>query len=203
MAVKYIHCSGEQVKPYIQDLAHLRVEVFREFPYLYDGNFEYEKKYLDTYLNSSNSLVILALANNTVIGATTCLPLVDETEVFKQVFLEKGLDINKIFYFGESVILKEFRGRGIGSQFFQFREDHAKKTIPGLKLTAFCAVDRPPDHPLRPQGYRPLVHFWKKLGYSEKPHMKVWLPWKDIDKITEDKKSLTFWLKSWPQSNQL
>ena len=99
MAVKYIYCSGEQVKPYIQDLAHLRVEVFREFPYLYDGNFEYEKKYLDTYLNSSNSLVILALANNTVIGATTCLPLVDETEVFKQVFLEKGLDINKIFYF--------------------------------------------------------------------------------------------------------
>ena len=32
--------------PYLEDVAHLRIAVFREFPYLYDGDPGYEARYL-------------------------------------------------------------------------------------------------------------------------------------------------------------
>ena len=31
------------------DIASLRLKVFKDFPYLYDGNIEYEHKYLERY----------------------------------------------------------------------------------------------------------------------------------------------------------
>ena len=36
--------SGAALEQYIPDLARLRIEVFRDFPYLYDGDYDYEKK---------------------------------------------------------------------------------------------------------------------------------------------------------------
>ena len=35
--------TGRGIEKYLHDLAKLRIEVFREFPYLYDGSPEYEK----------------------------------------------------------------------------------------------------------------------------------------------------------------
>ncbi len=34
----YKRLSGSQIAPYIDELAQLRITVFREFPYLYDGD---------------------------------------------------------------------------------------------------------------------------------------------------------------------
>ncbi|HBF93820.1 MAG TPA: GNAT family N-acetyltransferase, partial [Marinobacter adhaerens] len=44
MAVSIRRLSGDQIKPYLDDLARLRIEVFRHFPYLYDGDMDYERK---------------------------------------------------------------------------------------------------------------------------------------------------------------
>ena len=56
-----IYLRGQAIAPYIDDLAQLRITVFREFPYLYDGTTEYEARYLQTYLNSVDSIAVLAL----------------------------------------------------------------------------------------------------------------------------------------------
>ena len=48
---------GAAIAPHVPDLARLRIEVFREFPYLYDGAEDYERKYLQTYINSPRSLM--------------------------------------------------------------------------------------------------------------------------------------------------
>ncbi len=48
--------TGTELKPIITSLAQLRIEVFREFPYLYDGDLDYEETYLDTYLQSDKSI---------------------------------------------------------------------------------------------------------------------------------------------------
>ena len=34
--------TGSAIAPYVDDLARLRMQVFRDFPYLYDGTYEYE-----------------------------------------------------------------------------------------------------------------------------------------------------------------
>lgn len=198
MDIQYKLLKGRELTASLDELAKLRITVFREFPYLYEGSLEYEKEYLDVYLQSERSLVVLVYSNSQLIGASTCIPLIDESEEFHKAFKNSEYDFSKIFYFGESIILKEFRGHRIGHEFFKLREDHAKAVIPDLQITCFCSVNRP-NHPLTPEGYRPLDEFWLRMGYERNEDLVLWFPWKDIDKDKEDKKSLTFYLKSWSE----
>jgi GNAT superfamily N-acetyltransferase len=188
--------SGPALEPWLDGLGALRIAVFREYPYLYDGTLEYERDYLRTYVNAPESLVVLVTdTERRVVGATTCIPLRDEGPEFQEPFRKHGFDVNEVCYFGESILLPQLRGKGIGKEFFQRREAHARRL--GVKWTAFCAVDRPVDHPLRPSGYRPLDEFWTAQGYTKHPEMQTTFVWKEIGETTESPKTLTFWLKSW------
>ncbi len=190
---------GPELEPWIDALGDVRIRVFREFPYLYDGSLDYEREYLRTYLQSELSLVVLALDGHQVVGATTCLPMTDGGPEFQQPFLDYGYDVEAICYFGESILLPEYRGRGIGVSFFEKREAHAQ-SMDGIRITTFCAVDRPLDHPLRPGDYVPLDAFWTKRGYTRQPKLKTHFTWKDLDEEAESPKPLTFWLREWPAS---
>lgn len=187
--------TGVAIRQYIDDLARLRIEVFREFPYLYDGDLDYEQRYLETYINSPRAVVVLAKAGKQIVGASTALPLVDETDAFKKPFVEQGWDIERIFYFAESVIRKDYRGGGTGAKFFAAREAHARKAG-DFNVFCFAAVDRPMDHPRRPAGYRPLDAFWQRHGYVQHPELKMTLSWKDLDDNVETPKTLTYWVKT-------
>ncbi len=195
MEFKIIEWVGEELLPFVDKVAELRIKVFREFPYLYEGDLAYEKKYLDVYLKSKKSLVIGVLHEDRLIGASTALPLFDESEEFKTPFVTAGYDISKIFYFGESIILPEYRGNKLGHEFFTRREAFARKTLNHLQYTCFCAVIRPDDHPLKPPKYKPLDSFWGRLGYEKSSRLNVQYKWQDIDKSAEDFKSMNVWLK--------
>jgi GNAT superfamily N-acetyltransferase len=189
--------TGKAIEPFLEDLACLRIEVFKEFPYLYEGSQEYEREYLDTYINSPRSLVVLVYDAEKCIGATTCIPLEDESEEFLKPFLKQNIDISKVFYFGESIIKKDYRGNRIGHKFFEIREEHARKTISNLNYTAFCSVVREDTHPLKPKNYKPLNSFWSRMGYAEMINMYVMYPWRDVGSNDEDLKRMNFWLKKW------
>ena len=184
---------GPELAPFIDGLGRLRIEVFREYPYLYDGSLEYEREYLKSYLNSSRSLVALILDDGAVVGATTCVALADEGPEFQEPFLKAGFDLGGICYFGESILLPAYRGRGLGKEFFKRREAHAHSL--GAKITTFCAVDRPDDHPLRPADYQPLDRLWKSQGYVKHPELQATFVWKEAGEAEESAKTLTFWLK--------
>lgn len=186
---------GAALEPHIDSLGALRIAVFREYPYLYDGSLEYERDYLQTYLRSSGSLVVLAFDDDCVIGATTCLPMLDEGPEFQEAFVKAGYDLSSICYFGESILLPEYRGHGIGKEFFLRREAHVGTL--GSKLSTFCAVDRPTQHPLRPASYRPLDSFWLSQGYTKRPELQATFVWKEIGEEAESPKTLTFWTKDW------
>lgn len=186
---------GAELEPWLDALGQLRIAVFREYPYLYDGSLEYERDYLRTYCNTPDSLVVLVTEHDQVVGATTCLPMRDEGPEFQEAFLKAGYDVNEICYFGESILLPALRGRGIGKEFFKRREAHVQRL--GLKHATFCAVDRDPQHPLRPESYRPLDAFWTSQGYVKHPELQATFVWKEIGEEAESPKTLTFWLKSW------
>jgi len=189
------HLSGKAIEPWIADLARLRITVFRDFPYLYDGTIEYEENYLQTYINTPDSIAVLALDGERVIGASTGLPMADETPEFQQPFIEQGYDPAKVFYCAESVLLKEYRGRGVYKHFFTGREGHARK-LDRFDWCGFCGVQRPADHPLRPADYVPLDQVWGKFGYVKHPELRTSYHWKDIDQTQETDHDMVFWLKS-------
>jgi GNAT superfamily N-acetyltransferase len=188
-----LRLAGSDILPYIDALAELRIMVFREFPYLYDGSFVYEQKYLKRYTTSDKTVVVLALDGDKVVGASTGMPMSEEDPMVRRPFESAGLDPNSYFYFGESVLLQAYRGKGIGVRFFQEREAHALGL--GFSMTTFCAVDRPVDHPRIPADYQPLHSFWKKRGYVMHPELKATFKWQDLDEDTESDKQLTFWIK--------
>ncbi len=193
-SIELLEIPGTGLEPWIDALGGLRIRVFREFPYLYDGSLEYERDYLRIYQNKASSRIVLAtLEGAGLIGATTCIPLAEEGPEFQAPFLEAGMDVSGILYFGESIVLPEWRGRGLGKEFFLRREAHARRL--GLDTCAFCAVDRPADHPQRPAEYRPLDGFWSSLGYTRHPDLKAVFHWKETGEHAESPKSLTFWMK--------
>lgn len=185
---------GPQIAPHIEDLAHLRITVFREFPYLYDGSLDYEAEYLDTYVRSADSLCVLVRDEGRVVGASTALPLADETLEFQQPFLSAGWDPARIFYCAESVVLPAWRGHGLGVRFFAEREAHARQ-LGRFDWCAFCAVQRPADHPRRPADYQPLDAFWVRRGYRHHPELHTQYHWRDLDEAEESAKPMSFWLK--------
>ncbi len=194
MAVEVISCAGEAVAPYVDDLARLRIAVFREYPYLYEGDAAYEQRYLTAYARSPRSVFVLALDGGKVVGASTGLPLSDDGEAFHQPFLERGIPLEEVFYFGESVLLREYRGQGIGHRFFDEREAHAAR-LGGFRQTAFCAVERSEDDPRRPADYRPNDVFWRKRGYVRQEDMFCTLAWKEPGDGEARAHRLRFWLR--------
>jgi GNAT superfamily N-acetyltransferase len=187
--------SGSDIKPYLRDLARLRIEVFRDFPYLYDGTQEYEEKYLQTYIDSPDSVVVLAYDGDIAVGASTGLPMTDETEEFQRPFVEAGYDPARIFYCAESVLLPSHRGKGIYKHFFEGREGHARR-LGRFDYCAFCCVQRPADHPQRPADYAPLDPIWTRFGYVKHPELVTHYHWKDVGDAEETAKPMVFWLKS-------
>ena len=53
LTIKRITGRDRNLESYLEDLAQLRIKVFRAFPYLYDGSIDYEMSYLETYTSVS------------------------------------------------------------------------------------------------------------------------------------------------------
>jgi GNAT superfamily N-acetyltransferase len=193
MAIRIESYTGDNALPYLEDLARLRIEVFREWPYLYDGNLAYERDYLTTFAGAEDSVIVIAFDGEEVVGASTGLPIIYETPGLKRPFEERGYGLERIFYFSESVLRKSYRGRGIGKAFFREREAWVRQ-LGKYDWITFCGVVRPQNHPRRPEDYRPLDGFWRKQGYRP-TGMTCHIRWRDLDEEEESEKPLRFWIK--------
>ena len=186
--------SGSDTGAYLPELARLRIRVFREYPYLYDGSTEYEEKYLRTYANAPDSVIVLAWDGDRVVGVSSGVPMEAETPEAIKPFLEHGYDPRRIFYYGESVLLPEYRGKGLGNRFFEERETHARD-LARFDIACFCAIERPADHPRRPAGYVPLDAFWNRRGFVKHPELRTTFSWRELDEDAETPKPMVFCLK--------
>jgi GNAT superfamily N-acetyltransferase len=185
--------SGADIARFAHELAGLRIQVFREWPYLYEGSLAYEESYLRPLFSSQRSLCLTVRHQGQLVGASTGLPLLEADPEFIQPFRSSPDPLHQLFYFGESVLLEPFRGRGLGRQFFELREQHAARL--GFEQVAFCAVVRPQQHPLRPPRVRSLEPFWNSLGYQPLPGIQASYSWKDLDQVQETSHPMQFWGK--------
>jgi len=185
--------AGEQILAAIGDLARLRMAVFAEWPYLYDGDPAYEEAYLREFVAAPDGVLVAASDGARIVGAATASPMHAQKPEFRAPFEARGLDTARLFYFGESVLLPEYRGQGIGHAFFDHREAQARGC--GAEAATFAAVIRPDDHPDRPADYQPLDGFWRKRGYAPVEGFVTELDWKDHRDAAETAKPMQYWLK--------
>lgn len=185
--------SGAELRAALPDVARLRIEVFRVWPYLYDGDLAYEEEYLRPYAESENAIVVGAFEEGRLVGASTGAPFSDHASEFGAAFDGSGLNTDAIFYCAESVLLPGYRGQGVGHAFFDQREAHARRL--GFAACAFCSLMRPADHPERPADYRPLDRFWRARGYAPLEGVIAEFRWKDVGEAEETAKPLQFWYR--------
>jgi GNAT superfamily N-acetyltransferase len=193
MTLSVAPLTGPALHSALDDLARLRIAVFRDFPYLYDGTRDYEEKYLQLFSDGKDGIIVAAKDGETIIGCATGSALVTHHGPLQEPFKRAGTDLNTIFYCGESVLLPGYRGQGIGHAFFDHREAHAKAR--GYTMSTFCGVIRPADHPSRPANHQPLDPFWEKRGYRKADHMMAHFSWKDVGEDVQTEKPMQFWLK--------
>lgn len=186
--------EGAALDAGLEDVARLRIAVFRDWPYLYDGDLAYERAYLAPYRDNPRAVVAGAFDGARLIGAATGTPMEDHAEEFAAAFAQTGLDLSDIFYCAESVLLPEYRGHGVGHRFFDIREGKAREL--GRSHVAFCAVQRPAEHPARPPSYRPLDAFWRGRGYAPLPGVVAQFHWRDLGESGESLKPLQFWIRT-------
>lgn len=185
--------TGDDLAAVLDDVARLRIRVFRDWPYLYDGDPDYERRYLAAY-QSPGAVVVVAEDQGRIVGASTGAPMADHAEDFAAAFANRPEPLSGIFYCAELVLLPAYRGLGLGHAFFDAREQHARRL--GAAYCAFCSVQRPADHPARPVDYRTLDDFWRKRGYRPLPGVIARFSWTDVGELAETEKPLQFWMRS-------
>ena len=126
MTVQVAPLTGDALHAALDDLAALRIAVFAAYPYLYAGSEDYERKYLAEFTASSDAVLVAARDGGRIVGAATASPLAAQDDYIREPFQRCGIDQARVFYFGESVLLPEYRGRGAGVRFFEMREAHAR-----------------------------------------------------------------------------
>lgn len=189
--------AGAQLQSALPELARLRIAVFREWPYLYDGTLDYEQRYLSHFAEGDGAVIIAARDGNNMVGAATAAPLLSHTQEFAPLFAAHGFDPGRVFYLGESVLLPQYRGRGLGHAFFDGRERHARaSTQASFTHTAFCGVVRDGSDLRRPAGYVPLDAFWRKRGYSPVSGLVGTYSWKEIGADAETSHPMQFWVRA-------
>lgn len=195
MTVRVEPLVGRAAEPFMDALARLRIAVFADYPYLYHGDLAYEGQYLREYAASEGAVLVAALDGSEVVGAATAAPMLHQKAEFRAPFAQRGIDTRHLCYFGESVLLPQYRGQGIGHAFFDHREAHARSL--GMTAACFAAVVRPDDHPARPAHYRPLDAFWRARGYAPVDGLTTELAWQEHGETGESPKPMQVWMRQW------
>ena len=193
MAITEQLLTGSAVEESLDDIASLRISIFREFPYLYDGRREDESRYLQVYANAPDTIVITVSDSGKIIGAATGIPLRHEHQELVEPFAGSDYSLDEIYYVGELLFYPEYRNRGLGLRLVERMEEQVR-SLESYRYLTCATVVRSNDHPLRPAAYRPINRFLAVAGFYPLPEMMTEFSWLETDGITHGH-PMNFWLK--------
>ncbi|MBT1075310.1 GNAT family N-acetyltransferase [Geobacter grbiciae] len=186
-------CTGPAVIPHLSEIARLRITIFGEYPYLYKGSREIETKYLRAYADTPDACVFVARDGDAIIGAGTGVPLRGEPATFTAPFADSPFSLDTIYYLGEVLFLPGYRGQGLGSRLLKEFEEHIH-SLGRYRHLACATIERPEDHPPRPDDYHPIDGYLTRAGFTRYPELRVTLPWPDLEGEVTDN-TMVFWMK--------
>ncbi len=185
--------TGAAIADGRDDVATLRLEIFREYPYLYQGRREDELEYLGTYAAAPDACVILAYDGDAVIGAVAGMPLIHENLQMIDAFAGTTFPLDEVYYVGELLFRPAYRNCGLGRKLLDRLESHICSLDRYRTLT--CAtVERPDDHPLRPRDYIAITKFLARTDFAQLTGVKTSFTWREIDGVKRDH-LMQFWFK--------
>jgi hypothetical protein len=194
--------EGKDVTPFIDQISHLRIQIFREYPYLYQGDLDYEKNYMAAYATDPRALFAMAFNKDKVIGAITGIPLNSHSEIVREVkkkALSIGLPVSLYYYIGEALLLPEYRDNGIGRLIHTAYLD-IENIIrqQGFQYASILTVKREENDTRKPENYRELEKIWSYLGFQKIPELETKYHWNTLlsdEKCECIENAMDFWQK--------
>ncbi len=191
--------SGHECTEYLDIIANFRIEYFKQYPYLYKGNLEYERNYLSEFIVNKESLIILVKnEERDIIAVSTSLPLTSEADILNnasEVFKEFNQLPQDYFYFSEVIIDNCHQGAGLLRYIYSEQEKYARNL--GYFKVCIATVIRDSNDPRRPTKYYDQDKVWKQRGFS-KTKMSFKHCWPTImpdGSVSNFLNSMIFWIK--------
>ena len=187
---------GKDSADYIEAVSRLRIQIFKEYPYLYEGELDYERRYMQGYTSDDKAMIAIARVDGILAGVSTGIPLVSDSEIVsdaKKVFSQENIDIGDFYYYGEVIVLPEFRGQGITTKLYSSQNDLIKTW--GFKHVCILTVLIYEHHPLKPLTYRSPDGMWQHLGFFRNK-LSVDYHWPTIQpdsSVKDVSNTLEFW----------
>lgn len=186
--------KGKELVSNIPELARLRLTVFCEYPYLYEGDPILEKTYLSRFASSRDAFFVIAKVDNQVVGALSGLPLDATQKEIRDALHQPGIEIGEYYALSEIVLLKEHRNKKIGSMLYEQFEDQLLK-MKRYKKVVLWQIVRAQDDVRRPKDYFSLDNFWRKRGFVKHPEWICYIDWKEILEEKASAHRFEFWVK--------
>lgn len=188
--------SGVEAAAHLEELATLRIGIFREFPYLYDGRREDELAYLKSYAETADAFVIIVKDGAAVVGAATGMPLRHETAELIEPFTGTSYPVAEMYYVGELLFCPGYRNRGLGMSLVRMIEEQVR-SLGGYRYLTCATVARPDDHPRRPADYIPINRFLDRNGFLPLPGVVTEFTWLETDGVRRSH-PMNFWVRELP-----
>jgi len=185
--------TGPAIADCLEGLATLRLDIFREFPYLYDGRREDELRYLQLYADAPEALVIIVKDGGQVVGAATGMPLRHETAELLEPFKGTSYPVDEVYYIGELLFYPEYRNHGLGMKVVWMIDDHIR-SLDAYRYLTCVTVARPDDHPLRPANHISINRFLARNDFRFLPGVVTDFTWLETDGVRRSH-SMNFWVK--------
>lgn len=188
-----IQLNGSAIEPFLETLTTLRLEIFQEYPYLYQGTRSAELSYLRSYCASPEAVVMVQQCDGQLAGAVTAIPLQDEPPELTAPFADTAYALESLYYIGELLFYPPYRNQGFGTQLLTAVEQHARN-CGGYRCLTCATVQRPADHPYRPDEYVPIERFLARSGFVPLAGVTTTFAWCELDGINREH-VMQFWLK--------
>jgi hypothetical protein len=188
---------GENMLPLIPFLSKTRLDFFKEYPYLYIGNSEYETSYIESYAKGKDAMFVTIEENGNTYGIASGISFSSEFKIINNATsqLNKLIDINLCAYLGELIIFPQMRGKGYSRKILKIQEDFYRNL--GYKHTCFLTVIRTVNHPLKPTNYVDSTLFWEPIQYKKTTITTIfnWPTLQPNGEVIDQENELVFWIK--------
>jgi len=191
MTVTFQVLKGTQIKLIEKSFADLRITIFREYPYLYEGDLPTEKQYFAMF--GDNTLCIIAKDRSKVVGMIIGTPLQD---IFKRLLEPLAeVSIEKMFYLADILVVKSYRGQRIGHTLFELFEKEVRK-IGCFTSIIIREILKSPGDQAKPSDYRSLDSFWDKRGFKKMEGISQQEQWTVIGDDTTSSHTMIYQVKN-------
>ena len=185
---------GQEILSHIREISDITMNVFKEYPYLYEGTEQEQWEYVDKrYCKQPNSVVCMASREGRLVGVVMGVPMNQAPLKYQTPFLNQGIDLSKLFYIGEMTILQGHRQTGVRQKLCEELKSHILKK--GFyECITFCEIVRPHDDPKRPKNYHDHDRAWESLGFVKDNTRKTVSAWNENGGTQEIDHTMVYWL---------